>query len=151
MPHTLRLDQPAVWLHDVVRPAVDHFTAAPLDMGRAYVALTMVYDFHKRLFHHLGGRHSRFEGATLESFRKDLAGANGAFLALEAALDPRTERSLRYTNILSPGALMTLLSHPSKVRRSVVVASVNRQLLPMLDELMALYEEWLALYGAKTT
>jgi len=144
MPFTLaNLPEPRIWLRDVVQPALDDFIAAPLDIRRAYTALTLVHQHHERLYHYVQrAKPNLLTGAGLERFRIDLANLAPIFKAVAEAADPRAGHTLKYTNILSAGTLLAICGSDgnNKVRRAVIVTRVNRQLIPLLQEVISAYQ-----------
>ena len=142
MPFTLtNFSEPRIWLRDVVQPALDDFIAAPLDIRRAYTALTLVHEHHSRLYHYVQRkRPSLLTGASIERFCIDLGNLAPSFAALAAAANPAVGQALKYTNILSAGRFLAVGGNDYKVRSAVIVTSRNRQLLPLLQDVIDAYE-----------
>jgi len=141
------LAQSRVWLRDVVQPTLDDLIAHPVDMHRAYAALMMVTQYHERLFYDLARHPEKLAmGTDLERFRSDLASASQYFDSLRTAADPETGHSLKFTNILSARALLNILTGQNKVYRAIILATLNRQLIPLLEDLMAAYRRLLDRY-----
>lgn len=144
MPFTLaNLAEPRVWLRDVVQPALDEFIAAPLDLRRAYTALMLVDQHHERLYHYVQAtRPDLLTGASLERFRIDLSNLSPMIDAVAAAADPAAGHTLKYTNILSAGSLLAIVGSggDKKVCRAVIVTRLNRQLIPLLQEVVDAYQ-----------
>ena len=140
---------PRAWLDDIVKPTVEDFIAEPLEMHRAYAALQTVYQYHERLFHYLQANQAeQFVAGSVEAFRRDLTGATLSFEGAASAADPKSGHTLAYSNILSAGALLAILSAPrSKVHRAIIVTRLNRQLLPLLQDLIGAYERLLEKLG----
>ena len=141
MPFTLaNLSEPRLWLRDVVQPALDDFIAAPMDIRRAYTALILVHQHHERLFYHLRDTNPQvLTGGSLERFRIDVVNLVPMFDAVAAAADPRAGATLKHTNILSAGSLLVLVSGAEKVKRAVIVTKLNRQLIPLLQDVVDAY------------
>ena len=137
------LTQPRTWLHEIVRPVLNDFIENPLDMRRAYAALILTYQYHERLFYYLAQSHPELVAKGLTVFEHDLAAAALPFKGLAAAADPAAGHPLKFTNILSAESLLGFLTSPRKVQRSIIVQRLNRQLIPLLEELMADYERLL--------
>ncbi len=142
MPFTLaNLSEPRLWLRDVVQPALDDFAAAPLDLRRAYAALILVYQHHERLYHYLKVKRPHvLTGAGIERFRIDMGNIIPMFDAVAAAAATDAGQTLKYSNIMTVGALMALAgTSAEKVKRAVIVTRLNRQLLPMLEDVVEAY------------
>ena len=131
--------QPRVWLREIIRPMLDDLIANPLDMRRAYAALIVTYQYHERLFYALIQSHPKFAGQALVDFRRDIAAEALTFESLAAAADPAAGHTLKFTNILSADFLLGMLTNPLRVHRSIIVKRLNRQLIPLLEELIADY------------
>lgn len=144
MPFTLaNLSEPRTWLCDVVQPALDDLIAAPLDIRRAYTALTLVHQHHERIFYCLRRRRpDLLTGASLERFRIDFGNLAPSFADVAAAADPDQGHTLKYTNILSAEGVMAIVgaSAGKTIARAVIVTRLNRQLIPMLQDVVDAYQ-----------
>ena len=127
------MGEPRTWLREIVRPALDDFIAAPLDMRRAYIALVIVNHFHERLFHYIAAvRPALLGSATLADFRREFASAS-LDLVTEAA-NSKAGHVLSTSNIVSSGSFTRMFSDADKVQRAIIVARANRQLIPLLED-----------------
>ncbi len=146
MPFTLaNLSEPRAWLRDVVQPALDDLIAAPLDIRRAYTALMLVHRHHERIFHYLRRRRpGLLTGASLERFRVDLGNLAPSFAEAAAAAESAEGHTLKYTNILSAEGVMAIMGGSTgagkTIARAVIVTRQNRQLIPMLQDVVDAYQ-----------
>lgn len=149
MPFTLaNLSEPRAWLRDVVQPALDELIAAPLDIRRAYTALMLVHQHHERIFHYLQRRRpDLLTGASLERFRLDLGNLAPSFAEADAAAEAAEGHTLKYANILSAEGVMATVGGSTgtskagkTIARAVIVTRQNRQLIPMLQDVVDAYQ-----------
>jgi hypothetical protein len=137
------LDHPRAWLRDVVQFTLDEFTADPLNIRRATTAVTVVYQYHERLFSYLRQTGKAASGS-LEGFRAGLARACPSFqIVTEAAGGPASGpdgHMLTFSNIVSSGRIFTALGAEGiSVHRAIILGKPKRQLLPVLEDVMAAY------------
>jgi hypothetical protein len=136
-------EHPRAWLKHIVRAALDDLIADPLSLSRAHGALILAVQLHERAYYYLARESpNALDGASLEDFRRAFAGTVMCFDPLAAVASGKSGDTLKYSNILSPAALLSLGS-PSKLRRSIIVHRLNRQLIPLLEELLAANERLL--------
>ncbi len=137
------MSQPRVWLREIVRPILDDFIKNPLDMRRAYASIIITYQYHERLYYGLTQSNPEIINRGLAVFRLDLASDIPIFEGLAAAADPAAGHTLKFTNVLSAAFLLAFLTGTHTVQRSIIVTRVNRQLIPLLEELILGYERQL--------
>jgi len=136
-------EHPRAWLRQVLRASLDDFIAEPLSVSRAHAALLLGVQFHERIYYYLARENPNLlQGASLEAFRQSFAATVLCFDPLVAVAGGKSSDTLKFSNILSPTALLSL-GNPNKLRRSIIVHRLNRQLIPLLEELIAAYERLL--------
>lgn len=88
-------------------------------------------------------RPALLRGAQLSDFRREFAGAS--FDIVSAAADPKSGHALGSSNIFARGggAFAHLLTETRRVTRAIIVARANRQLIPLLEDVMLTYERLL--------
>jgi hypothetical protein len=133
------LEHPRVWLRDVVRFTLDEFIADPLNLQRALTAMTVVYQYHERLFSCLS-QTGEAPAESLEGFRAVLARTCRSLEVVAQAVVGPAGPGLALTNIVSSGRLIALLGAEGlSVQRAVIISEAKRQLIPLLEDVMAAY------------
>jgi hypothetical protein len=139
-------DQLRTWLTQVVRPALDDFIAAPLEMRSAHTATIIIYQYHEALFYCLT-RAGQAPADNLAEFRRMLAAKSAAFGGIAGAIEADICDSLSTTSIVTGSAFFNDLEAEAKVRRAIIVTKIKRQLIPLLEDVMMFYGRLLTSYG----
>lgn len=140
------LDHPRVWLRNVVQFTLDEFVRDPLNQPRAMTAMTVVYQYHERLFSHLT-RTGKAPAESIEGFRAHLSRSSPSFGIVAQAGANHAGHGLTFSNVLLGGSAPDILSAGTQVQRAIIVTTAKRQLIPLLEDVMAAYRRTLDTHG----
>ena len=107
-----------------------------------------IHQHHERIFHYLRShRPDLLTGASLERFRVDLGNLAPSYAEVAVAAQSTDGNMLKYANILSAEGVMAIVGGGAgmtkagkTIARAVIVTRQNRQLIPMLQDVVDAYQ-----------